>query len=172
MKFTKEQIYKYGMRDVVGYEGYGITSCGRVYSYRSGRFLTPKLDRYGYYQVGIYDKSGKQRWVLLHRLVAQAYLDNSDNLPDAAHKDECSTHNWLNNLEWLSRKDNLNAPLHRQRVSDNKIGKKHGVRCVETGIIYKSCRDAEEKTGISRHAISKCCRGICENAGKYHWQRL
>lgn len=170
MKFTKDELYMYGIRDVVGYEGrYAVTSCGRVYSYRSSCFLTPKLDRYGYYQVGLYDTEGKQHWYLVSRLVAIAYIPNPDNLPDVSHIDECKTHNWVNNLKWATRAENNNMPLHKQRLSDG-VGKK--VVCIETGKEYKSAREAAKDTGVNADSISKCCNGKNKTAGGYHWKRV
>ena len=161
------------VRDVVGFEGrYAVTSDGRIYSCRTGQFINPKLDKYGYYQIGLYGADKKQHWYLLHRLIAKAFLPNPDNLPDVAHKDENCKNNNLDNLQWTSKKDNNNMPLHKQRISEGKTGKKNAVKCIESGIVYKSCKDANNQTGISSYAISKCCRGLCETAGGYHWERM
>ena len=170
MKYTKEQIYMYGMRDIAGYEGrYAVTSCGKVWSYSSGQFLTPKVDKYGYYQVGLYDAFGKQHWVLLHRLVAKTYLDNPDNLPDVSHQDECQTHNWLSNLKWATRAENCNMPLHKERISK---GNNRQVKCVETGAVFESGKAAAAFIGVNPSCISECINGNQKTAGGYHWERV
>ena len=57
------------MKDVVGYEGlYAVTSCGKVWSYKSERFLKPWKRKDGYLQVGLH-KDGEKKIYLVHRLV-------------------------------------------------------------------------------------------------------
>ena len=57
------------MKDVVGYEGlYAVTSCGKVYSYKSKKFLKPLKDKDGYLQVNLH-KDGEQKTYKIHRLV-------------------------------------------------------------------------------------------------------
>ena len=84
------------MKDIKGYEGfYGITSCGRVWSYKKKDFL--KIDKY--FSVNLY-KDG-QRWhPSVAFLVAQAYIPNPTNTDRVLHKDDNKAHNWINNLEW------------------------------------------------------------------------
>ena len=113
------------MKDVVGYENiYGITSCGRVYSYRNKRFLTPRVNNNGYLFVDLY-KNGKAKKFLIHRLVAQAYLPNPENLPEVDHIDNDKTHNYINNLQWITRKDNVrkscNKPILQYDLDGNFI---------------------------------------------------
>ena len=86
------------MKDIKNYEGlYAITSCGKVWSYRSKKFLKPGPAKNGYLQVGlIKDKETKR--VLIHRLVAEAYLDNPNNYETVDHIDFDKTNNCLNNL--------------------------------------------------------------------------
>ena len=101
------------MRDVKGYEGlYAVTSCGRVWSYRSKKFLKPKCDKDGYFQVNL-SKNGKAKRFLIHRLVASAYLPNPDNLPEVDHIDNDKTHNYLNNLQWITHKDNVRKSCNK-----------------------------------------------------------
>ena len=110
------------MKDIKGYEGlYAVTSCGKVWSYRRGKFLNAKDNGYGYLFV-ILRKDGKNKAFKVHRLVAEAYLPNPYNLRDVSHKDECKTHNWLGNLEWTTHKDNCNMPLFKERISKVKTG--------------------------------------------------
>ena len=101
--------------EIKGFEGnYSVSSEGRVRSNgllkgrnSKVRILKTELSSKGYLRVGL-TKDGKQKKYLVHRLVAIAFLDNPNNLPDVNHKNECKTDNRLINLEWMSRKDNMN----------------------------------------------------------------
>ena len=107
------------MRDIVGYEGlYAVTSCGRVWSYRNERFLKPKCEKNGYLRVQLC-KNGEVKTYSLHRLVAQAYLPNPDNLPQVNHKDENKANNCLQNLEWCDQKYNHNYGTINERISNS-----------------------------------------------------
>ena len=101
------------MKDIKNYEGlYGITSCGRVYSYKSKKFLKPKREKNGYLRVQLC-KNGEVKMYSLHRIVAEAYIPNIDNLPQVDHIDNDKTHNYVNNLQWITGRDN-------SRKSNNK----------------------------------------------------
>ena len=96
------------MKDIKNYEGlYGITSCGKVWSYRNECFLKPLVDKDGYLFVHLY-KDGKMKNCYVHRLVAMAYIPNPENLPQINHRDENKTNNCLQNLEWCDAKYNSN----------------------------------------------------------------
>ena len=120
------------MKDVVGYEGlYAVTSCGKVWSYKSKRFLTPENNGRGYFRVKLC-KDGKEKKYMIHRLVAEAYIPNQDNLPQVDHIDNDKTHNYVNNLQWITNRDNVrksrNKPIlqfdypccHKQRWNNRK----------------------------------------------------
>ena len=92
--FKKEnEIWK----DIEGYEGlYQVSDLGRVRSLDredaqgrrwKGRMLSSKLRKNGYREV-ILCRDGKRKYMLVHRLVAEAFLPNQDNLPQVNHKDE------------------------------------------------------------------------------------
>ena len=69
----------------------------------------------GYLYVGL-RKQGKQKRMRIHRLVAAAFIPNPDNKEEVGHKDETRTNNYADNLEWVSKKENNNMPLHKERV--------------------------------------------------------
>lgn len=105
------------MRDVVGYEGlYAVTSCGRVWSYKRNRFMTPLDAGYGYMVVCL-RKDGKQINKRVHRLVAEAYIPNPEGKEQVNHKDENKKNNCLNNLEWMTSKENCNYGTRNARIS-------------------------------------------------------
>ena len=105
----KMEVY----RTVQGYEGlYEISNYGRVKSLnynRTGkeRIMKPAANTKGYLCVGLF-KDGKMKSHRVHRLVASAFIENPDELPEVNHKDEDKTNNCANNLEWCLHKDNCN----------------------------------------------------------------
>lgn len=104
------------MIDIKGYEGlYAVTSCGKIWSYRKGAFLSP-INNGKYLYVELW-KNGKRKRERIHRLVAQAYLPNPNNLPQVNHKDEVKTHNYLGNLEWCDASYNINYGTRNERVA-------------------------------------------------------
>lgn len=113
------------MKDIKNYEGlYAITSCGKVWSYQRKKFLEPDTDPYGYMYVSLC-KNGLKKNYRLHRLVADAYIPNSDNLPQVDHIDGNKTHNYLNNLQWITSRDNVrkgrNKPILQFDLDGNFI---------------------------------------------------
>ena len=94
------------MKDIKGYEGlYAITTEGDVYSYKRKKFLKPVADCKGYLFVRLC-KDGKVKNYKIHRLVAETYLPNPENLPQVDHIDGNKMHNFLNNLQWITNRDN------------------------------------------------------------------
>lgn len=146
------------MKDIKDYEGlYGISSCGRVWSYRSKRFLKPAKDRYGYLIVSLYkDKTRKN--VKVHRLVAEAYIPNPNNLPQVDHIDNNKEHNYVGNLQWMTNKDN----------TTKEQGKK--INCVELNLDFSSISAAAKYFGCSHSNISNCLTGRAKTACGFHWE--
>ena len=98
------------MNDVIGYEGlYAVTSDGNVWAYPKksrlqGRWLKPAVDRFGYLYFGLY-KNGKTKKFKAHRIVAIAYLGESDK-PHVNHIDGNKQNNNSHNLEYATAKEN------------------------------------------------------------------
>lgn len=105
------------MKDIVGYEGlYAITSCGKVWSYKSKRFIIPHPNTQGYLRIKLY-KDGYYITYSIHRLVAEAYIPNPENKAQVNHKDENKANNCVNNLEWVTTKENANYGTRNKRIS-------------------------------------------------------
>lgn len=93
-------------RDVVGYEGkYKVSNKGRVKTFQRKiiRILIPKNEEY--FSVDL-SKFGKQKIILVHRLVAKAFIPNPENKPFVNHKDGNKLNNCVENLEWSTVAEN------------------------------------------------------------------
>lgn len=154
-------------RHIKGYEGlYLISDFGSVYGLTKRKMLMPYLNNRGYLKVDLY-KGGKREKKFIHRLVAETYLPNPNNLLEVNHKDENKKNNHVSNLEFCDRKYNLEYGTARERA-----GAKHrkAVICVETKKVFKSITEASQETGICLPCISLCCRGKQDTASGFHWQ--
>lgn len=152
-------------KPVVGYEEhYEVSDMGNVRSLKFGKekILKPGEHNGGYLQVGLC-KDGHRKYLLVHRLVAEAFIKNPNNLDTVNHKDEVKTNNVASNLEWMSMKDNINYSQARQvQMFDKSTG--------ELLATFPSTREAARVTGINPSHISECCNGKKKSAGGYIWK--
>ncbi len=124
--------------DIVGYEGlYKVSSKGLVKNisrYRTGkggskvyceeRIMSMHKSNGGYYQVPLC-KDSRKKLVTVHRLVACAFIPNSQNKPCVDHINGIRTDNRVENLRWCTIKENLNFDLARSNISKaNKMSEK------------------------------------------------
>ena len=153
------------MKDIVGYEGlYAVTSCGKVWSYKRKKFLTPGINK-GYLYV-ILCKDGKVKNYRLHRLVAEAYIPNPENLPQVNHKDENKANNCLQNLERCDASYNNNYGTHIDKI------KKPILQFSLDGEFIREWECASDVGREVQSHICKCLKGIRETAGGYHWRYI
>lgn len=152
------------MKDIKGYEGlYAITEDGRVWSYKKNKFIERKIQS-NYSRVNLY-KDGITKYCYVHRLVAEAFLPNPNNLPQVNHKDENKSNNNVNNLEWCTGKYNCNHGTRIQRIS-TKLKRK--ILCVELNQVFNSLKEASAY--INKTSVCECLKGRCKTAGGYHWR--
>lgn len=147
------------MKEINGFSKYGITSCGKAYSYSSKKFVSVSESK-GYLFFQLYDDDGNKRTVPVHRAVALAYLPNPKELRTVDHIDGNPKHNWVNNLQWMSDLDNVTKSQGKR------------IRCIETGQIFKSQSEAAKAMGCCHQNISNCLRGKAKTACGYHWEVL
>lgn len=173
------------MKDIPNYEGlYAITSCGKVWSYRRNKFMVLGHDKDGYPRISL-RKNGKVKTYFIHRLVAEAYLPNPNNLPYVNHKDEVKKHNWINNLEWCTAWYNINYSRNKElalkmgttyeekNTNEKNTNRKNNclpVKCIETGEVFESGADCARKMGLDASHISKVCRGKQAAHKGYHFE--
>lgn len=164
----KTEIWK----DVKDYEGlYQVSNLGRVRSlkFEKERILKPGINGRGYFYVNLW-KNGEYKQYRVHRLVAQAFLTNSNNLPEVNHRDEDKTNNKVENLEWCDRKYNHNYGTINQRIAEKCSKqvlqyKKSGEFVKE----WKSTMDVQRNLGYAQSSISACCLGKYKSAYGFIW---
>lgn len=165
-------------RPIKGYEGlYEVSNLGRVRSLdrwcshrrgkqlKKGKILLGGKDYDGYRLVLLY-KEGKRKTFKVHRLVAEAFIPNPNNLPQVNHKDENKLNNSVDNLEWCDAKYNSNYGTHLEKIS-----KKVLQYDLEGNFIkeWQSTRECE-RNGFSHTGISSCCRGKLKYYKGFIWR--
>ena len=172
-------------RDIKGFEGkYMVSNLGRVKSLNYRRTGKEKIMKgadngHGYLFVELC-KDGKTKTCRINRLVAQAFLENPQNLPEVNHKNEDKTDNRVENLEWCSKLYNINygtgikrsAEKRAEKMINNpKLSKPVFSVNKESGLImwWQSAKEAERQTGIPQGNISNCCNGKLKSAGGHIW---
>lgn len=175
-------------KPVRGYDGlYEVSNYGRVRNARTKRILKQQLDGKGYLRVGLC-KNGIMKTHKVHRLVAETFIPNPNNLPQVNHKNEDKTDNfvWVNpdgtvdleksNLEWCTRKYNLNYGNYKeiQREIHLNEGGEPVVQFSKTGELindkWESMSEVERVLGINHTNISKCCQGKIKSIGGFVWK--
>ena len=174
-------------KDVVGYEGlYKVSNTGKIYAKqrmikrktRWGNEAYCMIEEHkisffkkqnGYLSTNLF-KNGEQHKCYIHRIVAEAFIENPQNKDEVNHKDFNKENNNVENLEWCSRAENHKHALEKYKSFSN--GKK--IICIETGEVYKNSIEAGKKTCISpaniRMAISEKTKN--HSAGGYHWKQI
>ena len=175
-------------RPVRGFEGiYEVSDLGRVRSldrqyinkagyvkHENGRIMSIQKDIYGYNYVKL-RKPGYRKMVFVHRIVAEAFVPNPNNLPQINHKDECKTNNVPSNLEWCDVAYNVNYGTGKfrktlswvKRIEQLTIDGKHVA-------YYQSAADAERQSNgrYSSDNIGMAARGTNKTAYGYVWKYI
>lgn len=113
-----------GMVEITDFPMYSITENGEVYSLYKKKFLTSNLNREGgYLRVTLYRESLKKK-VLVHVLVANAFIPNPDNKPHINHINGNKLDNRVDNLEWVTHAENIQHAV--------RLGLKKPLRGVES----------------------------------------
>lgn len=171
----RKEIWK----DIPNYEGlYQVSNTGRIKSIPhsikankcGGTRVTEEHIKsvttgwHGYVWVSLC-KNGKQKTHSVHRIVANAFVENKNNLPCVNHKDGNKENNTVENLEWCT--------VHENQIHASKNGllsKSKKVICIETGVVYQSSGEAERDTNICARNIRSACAGKYKTAGGYKWK--
>ena len=185
------EIWRTAVYDGELYEGlYQVSNLGRILSlnYRNtgkSKLMTPFDSGDGYLKVQLW-KNREYKTCSVHRLVAETFLENPDNLPEVNHIDEDKTNNFVflnedgsvdkekSNLEWKSHRDNCNHGTRNQRAAKAKTNGKLSKKVLQLSLSGELIREwpstAEcERNGFDHSAVASCCRGEKSHYKGFLW---
>ena len=168
-------------RMIPDYEGlYMVSNLGRVKSLNYNgtgqeRIMKPTVYSGGYFRVKLW-KNKIPKLYLVHRLVAQTFIQNPDNLPEINHKDENPANNRVENLEWCDRKYNINYGTRTEKYIRTNTNGKKSKQVVQNSLdgeaikVWPSTSEIQRQLGFRSGNISNCCKGRQKTAYGFVWK--
>lgn len=148
------------------YDKYEVYPDGRIYSYKSKKFLKPGTEKNGYKRVCLVDNEGKGKWYMVHRIVLEAVTRSP--IPqgyEINHIDEMKDNNAINNLELVSHKQNINFGTGNERRAKS-LSKQVGAFKKDGKLVmtFASTNEAG-RNGFNQCAVVRCCNNCFNREG-------
>ena len=158
--FTFMEVWK----KIKGFENYEVSNLGNVINKKTKKQLSKVKDKNGYYVVGLRNYS-EIKIKKIHRLVAIAFIPNTEDKPTVNHKNAIKTDNYFKNLEWATRKEQA---IHNVKLGLNNSFKRK-VICLETNIIFESVVLAAKYYNINKITLTAKLNGNRKNNTKLRY---
>ena len=160
-------------KEIEGFENYIICTDGTVHN-KKGHNISRWKDNVGYLQVKL-SKEGQWYYKRVHRLVAEAFIPNPNNLKQVNHIDGDKTNNEVSNLEWIDNKNNTqhgydnNLYHSKHRNIKIEVYDKITHQLINT---YKSIRETANELNINRKTLSRILFDNKENNYDYDFKAI
>lgn len=156
------------VKPIKDFPNYTISEDGTVRNHE-GKILKPSISNNGYQRVSLSNDNVSHKHISVHRLVAEAFIDNPLNLSQVNHINENKMDNRVENLEWCTPLENL---MHSHVIDKASVAKFSKIKCETTGEEFDSIKEAAQKYGLWHANIVACCNGRRKSTGKKKWSYL
>lgn len=147
---------------------YEISNDGQLRNIKTGRIMKTHINSRGYEVVAL-TINGRVQTERIHRLVAEAFLEDDEYYgEDVTFRDGDRSNIYADNLRWISRRDLVRNTYNNGRRQTHRMRR---IRCVETGEIFDSIIECSRVMGINRSSICKCVNdGYLKTREGYHFE--
>jgi hypothetical protein len=166
-------------KSISEFPNYEVSTLGNVRNIVTGKVLNPSV-KGGYFHLTLsHNKLSKS--VKIHRVVAIAFIENPENKSDVNHKDKNKLNNKLENLEWMTRKENnvhrcqgiviacnKNKPIFRINKDTDEIIEEYN--SIELAGEWAHKNNLTKDSHNGRNAIGNCLKGLSKLAYNFKWQ--
>lgn len=151
-------------KKIKGFENYEISNEGEVRNIESRLVLKPIDNGRGYLRVGLYTNK-KQTYKSIHRLVAESFIPNPENKPEVNHINEIKTDNRIENLEWMTSKENDSYGTRTERIAASRSISIYTLYPDGTDEYFLSATIAAKELGLWRAHIVNVLKGKRKTTG-------
>lgn len=154
------------------YSKYEVYPDGKIWSYKTKKFLKPCQNKDGYQVVNLYDNEGKRKNYFLHRVVWEAVT--GEHIPkgyEINHISEVKDENFFANLQLVTHKENLNYGSRNSKMAKSKSKQVGAFKNGELVMTFSSTNDAG-RNGFKQGAVSRCCNGKLPHYKGYIWKYI
>lgn len=162
-------------KDIEGYEGlYIVSDKGNVINIKNGGKIKRNANLKGYRIISLW-KNGIGKMYRVHRLVAQAFIPNPERKPCIDHINGNRSDNRVENLRWVTNKENQNNPVTKNKFKNRKAKAHHEIQIeqVKNGVVIKihqSIHSAARELNITATNICAVCRGKGKSYKGFVWR--
>lgn len=175
-QYKIEKVDKNNALLIIYNKKYQISSIGTVSNPR-GYILKGNNNGKGYLSIHLSGSTNNKQRLYIHRIVAQAFIPNPDNLPQVNHKDGNKSNNHVDNLEWTTQLENNRHAWNTGLCKDVTKNRKKRVKQIDKNgeviKVWESCADAARYYSCTKELINQAARKTCtrcKSAKGYIWE--
>lgn len=165
-------------RVITEYPNYSVSNLGNVMNNQTNKIMRLTV-KGGYSHVGLTNETNKKT-LKVHRLVSLSFIENPENKPEVNHKNKNKVDNNVNNLEWVTRKENMqhrsigliyksnkNKPVFRLDKKNGEILEKYN--SIEDAGIWAVENKFTSNSHNGRNSIGNCVTGLSSSSYGFCW---